>query len=79
MIEKPECELGYTDDQLRRIFGDRLPEIYKWMAGQTVSVCDGRRYNYATSEYEPTDCGPHGSIVYASDVQHFLTRRGVWD
>ncbi len=78
-VEPPGCQLGYTDDQLGRILGDRLPEFFRWMAGQTVAVCDGRQYNYDTKEYEPTGCGPHGSATYAWDLQRFLDGRPIID
>lgn len=71
-IPPATCELGYTHDQLETILGDRLPEFSKWMYGQTREICDGRRWNYQTREYEPTDCGPHGMIVHGSDLRRFL-------
>jgi hypothetical protein len=78
-MEKPECELGYTEEQLERILGDRLPDFYRWMVGQTFTGCNGMRYNYLTGEYEPTGCGPHGFVYYAHDVNRFLSGLPVID
>lgn len=71
-VELPECELGYTDEQLHRILGDRFREFNFWMSGQTRAMCDGRRYSYEKNEYESTGCGPHGGIVYPWDLIQFL-------
>lgn len=71
-LEKPECELGYPEDQLQRILGEKYEEFRKWMRGQTMGVCDGRFYNYDTKEYQPTFCGPHGPVVYSWDVAVYL-------
>jgi hypothetical protein len=79
VIEEPECELGYPEKQLERILGNRLPAFNTWMAGQTIAGCEGRKYNYARKEFEPTGCGPHGFVVYASDVERFLAGLPVID
>lgn len=77
--EKPECQLGYPIDQVQRILGDRFPEFNEWIAGQTVSICDGRSYNYETKQYEETGCGPHGSVIYSWDLDRFLKGLPVID
>lgn len=78
-IEKAECQLGYTREQLKRIFGDRLPDFNSWMIGQTGALCNGARYNYETKKEEPSGCGPHGYVVYSWDVERYLQGRPVID
>ena len=79
MLERPDCELGYTAEQVARIMGDRLPEFQSWGAGSTMAECDGLRYDYRTKAYEPTGCGPHGGITYVHDVRDFLDGLPVTD
>ena len=70
---KPSCELGYTEEDLSTILTDPEKEdFYRWMRGQTLALCDGRRYNHERREYEETGCGPHGMAYYESDVQRFI-------
>lgn len=78
-LEDPECELGYTEEQLERILGDRYQEFNFWMSGQTMSICDGRAYNYNLKKYEPTGCGPHGVVVYSWDLDRFLNNLPIID
>lgn len=68
----PSCRYGYTRGDLEALFGDRLPEFFRWMRGQTVSVCDGRAYDHDKREYHDTGCGPHGTVVYPWDVEQYL-------
>lgn len=70
--EKPECQLGYTETQLDRILGDRRREFNAWMRGQTIAMCDGKKYNHEEKRYEDTGCGPHGLVVYSWDLQRFI-------
>ena len=72
--EPPECELGYTQQQINHIFGVLAPTFYQWMSGQTGSICEGRKYDHAEQAYQPTGCGPHGCIVYAYDVERFVEK-----
>jgi len=78
-MEKQECFMGYPYNQLERILGNRYDEFMKWMNGQTIAMCDGKLYNYASDEYEPTYCGPHGFVVYAWDLQRFLDGKPIID
>lgn len=72
-LPEPVCELGYPQEQLKTIMSRFLYEDFcRWMRGQTGGICDGRRYNFATKEYEETRCGPHGTVVYVGDVETFL-------
>ena len=78
-LERPDCGLGYTLEQVARIMGDRLPEFRSWGAGSTMVYCDGLRYDHRTKAYEPTGCGPHGSITYLCDVHDFIKGLPVTD
>lgn len=72
------CPQGLTDIDVSRIL---VKHFWKWMRGQTLSVCDGRSYNHATKEYEQTECHecPHGAIVYPWDMERYLARWPVID
>lgn len=72
MLPTPECKYGYPAIQLEKILGDRMPDFFRWMRGQTFALCDGREYDYGAREYKPTGCGPHGAVYYSSDVRQFL-------
>lgn len=76
-IPAPSCPTGYTNDDLDAILGDRRPAFARWMAGQTVSLCDGRTFNYTTRRYEPSECAdhPHGAVTYGADLRAFLDGR----
>ena len=78
-MKKPSCELGYTIPDLKEILGNRYDEFLNWMRGQTVAMCEGRKYNYDKHEYEDTGCGPHGWAYYPWDVQRFLDGRPIID
>lgn len=81
-MTEPKCKLGYPLDQLQEILGiDKYQQLMRWMRGQTMGVCDGRRYNYDTREYEPYCDGPpgHGGCVYPHDLERFLAGRSVID
>ena len=78
-LPKPDCELGYTDKQVDTIMGLRMAEFQRWMAGQTMAICDGRRFSYAENRYEATGCGPHGYITYPWDLQRFLDGKPIID
>lgn len=78
-LPKPSCELGYTLDQLEEILGNRYDEFLQWMYGQTIAICQGRKYNYDKKQYEATNCGPHGWAYYPWDLQRFLDGKPVVD
>jgi hypothetical protein len=76
---EPACQMGFTRNQVTELMGDQLPEFNQWMRGQTISICDGRLYNYATEQYD-SSCGvPHGPVFYPHDVQRFLEGQPVVD
>jgi len=79
-IPAPDCESGYTYNQLLEILGDDLPNFNQWMRGQTMALCEGRRYNHETKEYTPK-CGgvAHGGVVYPWDLARYLDGLPVID
>lgn len=79
VMPAPECELGYPDSQICSIMGERYNEFMRWMNGQTMALCDGRSYDYASQSYKLTGCGPHGGVVYSGDVQRFLEGHPIID
>lgn len=79
-LPEPECSCGYPAYQLKEVLGDRLPAFWQWMRGQTVTLCEGKRYNHDTKEYEE-DCGgiSHGAVVYTCDLERYLLGLPVID
>lgn len=81
----PSCPLGYSEGDLERYFGAKRGEehpLWKQLRGQTGAICEGRRYNHQTREYEPDACRyepPHGFVSYVSDVQEWYEGRPVSD
>ena len=71
-LPKPECRWGYTEKQIAEIIGANEPAFWEYMRGQTVMGCDGREYSHKLQKYIPTNCGPHGTIVYPWDLERFL-------
>ena len=78
-LPEPACRYGFTWQQVEDILGDRVDEFSRFMRGQTVSLCDGREYDYAAGGWRDTGCGPHGTAVYTSDLRHFLAGRRPLD
>ena len=81
MIPRPSCPFGYTDSDLKTLLGVFYPKFMKWMAGQTVTVCDGQIYDHETKVYTPTGCKdhPHGSVTYPWDLERWLQNLPVVD
>lgn len=77
-LPDPDCTYGYTEAQIEDIMGSRLEEFNKWMAGQTMAICEGREYNHSKGEYVATGHS-HGVIVYVGDVMNFLRGFPVLD
>lgn len=67
------CDLGLTVDELQARLGGQYDAFMRWMRGQTMSICDGRRYDHEARRYFPTRCAPggHGVVVYSHDVERF--------
>lgn len=84
---KQACPDGYSWDQLEEILDDEtFAEFGRWMRGQTCMICQGRRYNHDTKQYEPDECSdnPHGGVAYTYDVHRFLGflgeyHKALWD
>lgn len=77
-LPEPECKWGYTSRQIEQIMGDRIDAFYRWMRGQTVSLCGGSEYRHGEG-YAPNACGPHGTVVYRCDVEQYLQGGGPLD
>lgn len=81
------CPHGCTDEDLRQMFpGPELQKFWEWMfwewmSGQTMTICDGRAWDYAHAVYKPSACAghPHGLVVYPWDVNQFLRNLPVID
>jgi hypothetical protein len=89
MVKDPECPQGYTREEIEEIFEHDekdLDDFWHWMVGQTMSVCDGRRYDHEARDYEPTECADntHGVVTYSWDVKRYLQNKLnnvplIWD
>lgn len=79
VIPPPRCKLGYPQDQLAEILGDRLDQFNQWISGQTIGVCNGRMFDHGNGVYLDTKCGPHGPVVYRDDLLNFLSGGKVFD
>jgi hypothetical protein len=71
-LPKPECKSGYTARQITEITGANESSFWEYMRGQTMTICDGQQYSHELQKYIPTNCGPHGSVVYPWDLERFL-------
>lgn len=77
VMPEPSCPLGYTREDLERHWGAKEGEphpLFEALVGQTGSICEGRKYNHESGEYEPDACAehPHGFITYVWDVERWL-------
>ncbi|RTK93182.1 hypothetical protein EKI60_06275 [Candidatus Saccharibacteria bacterium] len=79
-LPEPECKLGFTAVQVKTILGDDTTKFYHWIAGQTMALCEGTRYDYETKRYEES-CGgaAHGPIVYPWDLNRYLSGLPIID
>lgn len=75
------CPLGLTIEELETLLGPTIERFWDWMYGQTMAICEGRRYNHETKEHEDDECAehPHGLVVYRSDVERYLAGLPVVD
>lgn len=71
----PDCRYGYSQGALQALLGDRLDKFYRWAAGSTGMLCDGREYDHESRAYRPSACAgnPHGSVTYTIDVERFMS------
>lgn len=75
----PDCELGFPTAQVEQILAEDFAAFAHWMRGQTMAICEGRRYDHDTHEYTPTGCGPHGPVVYPWDLDNYLRGGRIHD
>lgn len=79
-LPPPDCTLGYPVVQLQRVLDEQqMRRLELWMRGQTGAICDGRRYDHLAREYAPTGCGPHGMVIYVSDVRRWAAGQPIVD
>lgn len=80
----PDCQHGYSYAYLEQnLTQGQLESFRRFMDGQTIMLCDGKRYNHDSREYEPSDCGlrgeAHGSVAYSHDFLRWTLRLPVID
>lgn len=81
-LSPPECHGGYPMAQLERELGmQSFRRFQLWMNGQTMMVCEGRRYDPLARAYEPDECAdhPHGGVAYTWDVDRWLQAGPIID
>lgn len=79
MFPNPDCDRGYSFDLLKETLGAaRFSELMDWMHGQTMMLCDGRRYDHDAREYYETHPA-HGPVVYTWDVERWLKGGQILD
>ena len=69
---EPDCKFGYSMNLIENILGDDISDFSNWFYGQTGVICDGRTYNHGN--YEDSNCGPHGLVVYIWDFDRYMRR-----
>jgi hypothetical protein len=76
-----ECRFGYPVAQLTKLFSNqKMDHLHYWMRGQTMTLCEGRRYNHNTGEYEVSCEGvSHGVVIYRHDLIRFLEGGPILD
>lgn len=81
MIPEPECRGGYPFYQAEEVVGiERFPKLMEWMAGQTMMLCQGVKYEPDLG-HEVEACGgvAHGPVIYVHDLRRFLANLPVID
>lgn len=78
-LTEPQCLAapGYPVSQLEsELTVEELEDLTKWMYGQTSVICNGRKYNHMTREYEPSECSEHahGEVYFSWDVSRWLNQ-----
>lgn len=75
-----ECKLGYPLDQVEQILGAHADRFSEWMRGQTGAICEGQAWDHELKCYYPTNCGPHGPVVYGHDLRRWMAgERHIYD
>jgi hypothetical protein len=53
---EPSCPHGYTSEDIYKILGDDQDDLWYFMRGQTMTLCDGTEYDHARKGYFTTAC-----------------------
>ena len=75
-LPHPACRLGYTSAQVLGVLGaDRAALFNRWMDERRTErpTCEGSADARARREPE---CGPHGQVVPAAALKHFVRLLG---
>ncbi len=69
MADLPACESGLTELEVKDLL---FKKFLGWMHGQTVSVCEGQRFDHHFKAFK-TSCGgvAHGTVYNFEDVYRF--------
>ena len=71
-LPKPECESGYTQEQVKEIVDD-YDDFSGWMDGKTMTICKGKAWDHDKEEYyEVCDGVSHGTVIYPCDLRRYL-------
>lgn len=65
---KQSCPLGLTSDDLDEILGVRREEFGRWMAGQTMTICEG--YDGHHGRVHDEHCMTDGTGYFSSEKAH---------
>ena len=76
-MQKPECHFGYTDEQLKEMFGPTLYiSFWHWMKSKPYVVCDGLEYDPDYNKFTEVCKIEHGDVVKTTDVELFCIQLG---
>jgi hypothetical protein len=79
-LPEAECKFGYPMSQVPSVIGEeREEDFFKFIRGQTLASCSGKKYDSKKGRYVPTNCGPHGIVIYTVDVINFIKGLPVTD
>jgi len=79
MFPEADCNGGYSFALLEATLGEeRFAELTDFMNGQTMTLCEGRRYDHETESYTETH-EAHGPVVYTWDVERFMRGGPILD
>lgn len=53
---EPSCPMGYTNSDIYNMLGDEDEAFWYFMRGQTMSICEGYRYDHDKLGYFSTEC-----------------------
>jgi hypothetical protein len=80
-LPSPECEAGFPVTQLEELLTEeQFEDLSKWMYGQTMTLCEGKKYNNDTKTYrESCDGTAHGAVIYHWDLKRWLQGQPIID